>query len=130
MQACYRYRKTHIEQSAHFALEPWVRESYDATTIEAYLAAMGAILKSISHWSVEPIRDDFFTGFMLKIKDKTLLLDCKIARHPVPLLEKEQTFALLKSPLCAEKEPYRVVLGKPAFDEPTKVAEELTVLSH
>jgi helicase len=66
--------------------------------------------------------------------DLAILIECKTTTKNPPLIKKEEAFVVLQKAVDFEKSLRRVTLGKPAFDEHSKIkaqnASDVTLTEH
>jgi helicase len=103
----------------------------------SYEEAIKSLLETELRWSVKVIDDgkqQNVPDLLLQLGKKTILLECKTTTKKVPLIKKEEAFAILQKAVDFDGSFHRVSLGKPAFDEHSKkkvqAATGVTLVEH
>jgi helicase len=71
---------------------------------------------------------------LIKLGDLQVLLECKTCTKKPPLIKKDEAFAILQKASDFDKGMRRVTLGKPGFDEHSKMkaqgSPDITLVEH
>ena len=102
-----------------------------------YEDAIVRLLKTEKSWEVS-VRDDGKRqnepDIFLRLEDRAVLLEIKTATKRTGLVGKEAAFAVLQKGSDYDQNIFRVTLGKPTFDETSKVkaaaSDKITLVEH
>jgi len=115
--------KAHIRVAASFGLDVIVADCYLKTGTE-YEIAIVDLLKATPGFMVLVIDDgkrQNVPDFSLKVEDAEALIECKTAIKKPALINKEDAWAVIQKSADFATHARRVTLGKPEFDETSKV---------
>ncbi|MDX8128749.1 DEAD/DEAH box helicase [Methylomonas sp. OY6] len=102
-----------------------------------YEAAIAALLREEPSWVVTEIDDGKRQNdpdLMVQLGTITIIIECKTTQKKVPLIGKEEAWAVLQKAADYDRSYKRVTLGKPQFDETCKKkvagAHDITLIEH
>lgn len=103
----------------------------------AYEAAISAVLKEEPSWIVTELDDGKKQNepdLMIQLGATTVIIECKTSQKKVPLIGKEEAWAVLQKAADYDPAYSRITLGKPNFDEACKkkvaAASDITLIEH
>lgn len=102
-----------------------------------YEAAIAALLREEASWIVTEVDDDKRQNepdLMIQMGELIVIIECKTSQKKVPLIGKEEAWAVLQKAANYDASYKRVTLGKPHFDETCKkkvaAAHDITLIEH
>lgn len=111
--------------------------SCNSETGTAYEAAISALLKEEPSWIVTELDDGKKQNepdLMIQLGTITVIIECKTSVKKVPLIGKEEAWAVLQKAADYDPAYSRITLGKPNFDETCKKkvagASDITLIEH
>ncbi len=114
-----------------------IMEECDNALGTAYEAAVAKLLMKVSDWKVSVIDDgkrQNVPDILLELEGWALLIECKTCTKKPPLINKEDAFAVLQKACDFDPKIGRVTLGKPMFDEHSKLKAQaspaITLVEH
>lgn len=131
-----RYYSVHEKLAARLGVEELVRDCAELME-KQYEDAIVRLLKTEKSWDVS-VRDDGKRqnepDIFLRLEDRAVLLEVKTATKRTGLVGKEAAFAVLQKGSDYDQNIFRVTLGKPTFDETSKVkaaaSDKITLVEH
>lgn len=103
----------------------------------SYEAAIAALLREEPSWIVTEVDDGKRQNdpdLMLQLGEIVIIIECKTSQKRVPLIGKEDAWAVLQKAADYDHLYKRVTLGKPHFDETCKKkaagARDITLIEH
>ena len=131
-----RYSSAHERLAEKLGISEVVRECASSMEKE-YEDAIVRLLKVEVSWEIS-VRDDGKRknepDILIRLDDMAVLLEVKTAPKKSGLIKKESAFAVLQKGTDYDAEIFRVTLGKPAFDEMSKVkaaaSDNITLVEH
>lgn len=103
----------------------------------AYETAIAKLLTKVTAWKVSVIDDgkrQNVPDLLLELNGCALLIECKTCTKKPPVINKEEAFAVLQKASDFEAKIRRVTLGKPGFDEHSKMKAQaspgITLVEH
>ena len=131
-----RYASVHKRLASRLGVEEVVSEC-GVLMDKEYEDAVVRLLKLETSWEVS-VRDDGKRmnepDIFLRLDDIAVLLEIKTASRRSGLIKKEAAFAVLQKGADYDDAIHRVTLGKPAFDEMSKVkaaaSDQITLVEH
>lgn len=131
-----RFELVHRKLSERLGVREIVKDCIESTGNE-YEDAIVRLLQLEKAWSIS-VRDDGRRrnepDILIRLEGTAILLEVKTATRRVGLVKKEAAFAVLQKATDYEESIYRVTLGKPAFDEMSKVkalaSTNITLVEH
>lgn len=131
-----RFTKTHLRVAKQLGLERLVEDCNSAIGAD-YEVAVRKLLEVESSWAVIELDDgkrQNVPDLLLQLGDVAVLIECKTCNKKPALISKEEAFAVMQKAADFETKMRRVTLGKPAFDEHSKVkaqaSTEITLIEH
>ena len=131
-----RYLSVHEKLAARLGVEEIVKECGELMEKE-YEDAIVQLLRLEDSWDVS-VRDDGRRmnepDILIRLDNVAVLLEIKTASKRSGLIKKESAFAVLQKGADYDDQIHRVTLGKPAFDEMSKVkaaaSKQITLVEH
>ena len=131
-----RYSSVHEKLAARLGVEEIVKECGELMEKE-YEDAVVQLLRLEDSWDVS-VRDDGRRmnepDILIRLDNVAVLLEIKTASKRSGLIKKESAFAVLQKGADYDDQIHRVTLGKPAFDEMSKVkaaaSKQITLVEH
>lgn len=103
----------------------------------AYEVAIASLLREETSWVITEVDDGKRQNdpdLIIELGEITIILECKTCQKKVPLIGKEEAWAVLQKAADYDPSYRRVTLGKPQFDETCKKkvagAHEITLIEH
>jgi helicase len=131
-----RLAKTHTRIAKELGLEENVNECNEKLGTE-YEQAIAKFLEAESSWGITVLDDgkrQNVPDILLSLDNISLLIECKTCTKQPSLIKKEEAFAVLQKAADYDKTMRRITLGKPAFDETSKIkaqaSSEITLTEH
>ncbi|MCZ8122357.1 MAG: DEAD/DEAH box helicase [Magnetospirillum sp.] len=131
-----RYARAHQAVAAKLGISQIVAECNDALGVE-YESAIKKLLEQDARWSITLLDDgkqQNVPDLHIRLADQSILLECKTTSKKVPMIKKEEAFAVLQKAVDFDKSFRRVTLGKPMFDEHSKkkvqAASDIALVEH
>lgn len=131
-----RLAKTHAIVAKELGIEGIVADC-DTKLGNEYEAAVMELLKVESSWSltvVDSHKRQNVPDLLIKLNDIEIFLECKTCTKKPPLITKDEAFAVLQKATDFDSRIRRVTLGKPGFDEHSKMkaqaSPEITLVEH
>lgn len=131
-----RYARIHQAVAATLGLSEIVRRCEEEIGVD-YEEAIKSLLESESQWVITVLDDgkqQNVPDLLIRLGDHAILLECKTTTKKVPLIKKEEAFAVLQKAVDFDNSFHKVTLGKPAFDEHSKkkvqAAKDITLVEH
>lgn len=118
-----RMANFHGKIAKGLGIEEIVKEC-DIALGQEYEAAIAKLLRRNTAWKVTVLDDgkrQNVPDLLLELESHKLLIECKTCTKKPPLINKEDAFAVLQKASDFELEICRVTLGKPGFDEHSKI---------
>lgn len=131
-----RYYKVHQRVAIELGLGHILKNCSEKFGVE-YENAIKELLKAESRWAVAVIDDgkrQNVPDLLVELDDLAVFIECKTTIKNPPLIKKEEAFAVLQKAADFDKNIHRVTLGKPSFDESSKVkaqgSSDITLIEH
>lgn len=131
-----RLASSHTTLARKLGIEQIV-ETCNSELGTAYEEAIIRLLEVEDEWSVQRLDDgrrQNVPDILITLAGTAVLVECKTTTKSPPLIAKEEAFAILQKAADFEDEMRRVTLGKPSFDEHSKVkalaASAITLVEH
>ena len=112
-------------------------EASNAALGRDYEVAVANLLAKDTSWKVTVLDDgkrQNVPDIQLEFGGKALLIECKTCTKKPPLINKDDAFAVLQKACDFDQKMHRVTLGKPAFDEHSKLkaqgSPQITLTEH
>lgn len=118
-----RFSKTHLRVAKELGLEHLVEDCNTKLGTE-YEVAVKKLLEAEASWAVTVLDDgkrQNVPDILVSLGDLSVIIECKTCTKQPALIKKEEAFAILQKAADFNKAMRRVTLGKPAFDEHSKV---------
>jgi helicase len=118
-----RLQETHIALADRLGIGSDVRSCYESLGDE-YEQAAFRLLGSVEGFSVSLYDDgkrQNVSDIFLECGDDAAFIECKTTTRRIPLIRKEEAFAVLQKSADVEERVRRICLGKPHFDETAKL---------
>lgn len=117
------FERMHLQLGREIGIEHKVLACYQTLGI-AYDNAIHDLLKEELNWTVDKLDDgdrQNVPDIQLVLGNTALLIECKTVTKKPPLIAKEEAFAVLQKAVDFDPQLKRVTLGKPDFDEHSKM---------
>jgi helicase len=131
-----RYSKAHQRVATELGLGHILKNCSEKLGVE-YENAIKELLEAESRWTVVAIDDgkrQNVPDLLVELGDLAVFIECKTTIKTPPLIKKEEAFAVLQKAADFDKNIYRITLGKPSFDESSKVkaqcSSDITLVEH
>lgn len=131
-----RYARVHATVAAGLGLSDVIADCSSSLGTE-YEQAIQRLLEEERRWVITVIDDgkqQNVPDIMIRLGERSILIECKTTTKNPPLIKKEEAFAVLQKAIDYNSEFRRVALGKPAFDEHSKLkvvaADDVTLVEH
>lgn len=131
-----RFEKAHCRVAKELGLEQKAQDCYVKLGTD-YDDAIENFLKEESSWNVMKLDDgkrQNVPDILISLGDLELLIECKTCTKTPSLINKEEAFAVLQKAADFDDKMRRVTLGKPAFDEHSKLkaraSTNITLVEH
>ena len=131
-----RYASVHLIVAGKLGLSEVVSACNDALGTD-YEKAIQRLLEAESRWAITVLDDgkqQNVPDLLIRLGDRSVLLECKTTTKRPPLIKKEEAFAVLQKAIDFDKTFRRVTLGKPGFDEHSKdkvqASIDVTLVEH
>ncbi|HOI75917.1 MAG TPA: DEAD/DEAH box helicase [Syntrophales bacterium] len=131
-----RHSKVHQRVADELGLGKILKRCTDKLGVE-YEDAIKDMMEAESRWTISVIDDgkrQNVPDLLIRMGDLALLIECKTTTKNPPLIGKEEAFAILQKAADFQKDIKRVTLGKPTFDETSKIkaqgALDITLIEH
>ena len=128
--------KSHVEIAKELGAEEIVKDCNTKLGTE-YEDATARLLKVETSWAVTILDDGKrknVPDLLITLGDLELLIECKTCIKTPSLIKKEEAFAVIQKGLGFDAKMKRITLGKPAFDEHSKLkamsAPNVTLIEH
>lgn len=118
-----RFSKTHLRVAKHLGLEQLVEDCNTNLGVE-YENSVRKLLEVEASWAITILDDgkrQNVPDILISLDDLSVILECKTCTKRPALIKKEEAFAILQKASDFDKAMHRVTLGKPAFDEHSKI---------
>lgn len=118
-----RFAKTHIRVAKQLGLEQLVEDCNRSLGIE-YENVVKKLLEVESSWAVRSLDDgkrQNVPDILVSLGDTSVIIECKTCTKQPALIKKEEAFAVMQKAADFDSKIRRVTLGKPAFDEHSKI---------
>jgi ATP-dependent DNA helicase len=131
-----RLARTHLRVAKQLGLERLVEDCNTKVGTE-YEIAIQKLLDAESSWVVRKLDDgkrQNVPDILVSLGSLSVLVECKTCRKQPQLINKEEAFAVLQKGTDFDKAIHRATLGKPAFDEHSKIKAQasldITLVEH
>lgn len=131
-----RFANTHVRVAKKLGLDHLVTGCNTKLGIE-YEVAVKKLLEQEASWSVRALDDgkrQNVPDILVTQGDLEVIIECKTCTKSPALIKKEEAFAVLQKAADYDKKMRRVTLGKPVFDEHSKLkaqaSSEITLIEH
>jgi helicase len=131
-----RFARVHLAVAAKLGLSDVVTWCNEALGVE-YEKAIARLLEADARWVITVVDDgkqQNVPDLHIRLGQRSVLLECKTTTKNPPLIKKEEAFAILQKAVDFDKSFRRVSLGKPAFDEHSKMkvqaASDVALIEH
>lgn len=131
-----RYEKTHLRLAKDLGLEKIVTTFNEAFGTD-YEKALLELLRVEGSWTVTVLDDgkrQNVPDILIVFGSLQILLECKTCIKNPPLIKKDEAFAVLQKASDFDSKMRRVTLGKPGFDEHSKIkaqgSPDITLIEH
>jgi len=131
-----RYAKSQIRVAKQLGLEQVFTDCNTKLGTEYEIAVL-KVLEAETSWSVTLLDDGKrknVPDIMITLDDLSVLLECKTCIKQPALIKKEEAFAVLQKGSDFESKIRRVTLGKPMFDEHSKLkaqaSSDISLVEH
>ena len=131
-----RFFSLHISIAGELGIERPVQDCYNTLGTD-YEDSILHLLKTEKSWSVKKLDDgkrQNVPDILLEHSNVSILIECKTTTKQSGLVKKEDAFAILQKAVDFNKSMYRVTLGKPRFDENSKLkaqaATDITLIEN
>lgn len=131
-----RYASVHLAVAERLGLSDVVAQC-NVELGTKYERAIQQLLEAEMRWVITVLDDgkqQNVPDILIRLGDRSVLLECKTTTKKPTLIKKEEAFAVLQKAVDFEKTFQRVTLGKPAFDEHSKTkvqaASDITLVEH
>lgn len=131
-----RFEQAHCRVAKKLGLEQDAQDCYVKLGVD-YDIAIEKFLQAESNWKVTRLDDgkrQNVPDILISLGNLELLIECKTCTKKPPLINKEDAFAVLQKAVDFDAKMRRVTLGKPAFDEHSKIkaraSADITLVEH
>lgn len=131
-----RLSAVHGKVAKELGIEELVAECNNALG-NTYEASIVKLLMKVPDWKVTIIDDgkrQNVPDIQLEFGKNVLLIECKTCTKKPPLINKEDAFSVLQKSSDFDPKMRRITLGKPAFDEHSKIKAQgspgITLVEH
>jgi helicase len=131
-----RYASVHLAVAEKLGVSELVTACNNALGTD-YEKAIQRLLDVEARWVITSLDDGKqknMPDIHIRLADRSILLECKTTTKKPPLIKKEEAFAVIQKALDFDKGFRRVTLGKPAFDEHSKMkvqaSSDVTLVEH
>lgn len=131
-----RAQRRQLKVARELGLEALVADSYRLFGND-YEAPIEALLRLEKSWEVTKLDDGKRQGvpdFLIKLGEKSAVLECKTCIKKPPTISKDEAFAVLVKAADIDKNVHRITLGKPNFDTFSEgkacASAEITLVRH
>jgi len=131
-----RLNQTHVSFGKALGIADKVEAMYSKLGDEYELAAL-ALLSEVKEFDVHQYDDGKMqnvSDLFLTYGDESAFIECKTTIRKIPLIKKEEAFSVLQKSADVDAKVKRICLGKPQFDESTKMkaqaSSEITLVTN
>lgn len=131
-----RFEKAHCRVAKELGFEQKAQDCYVKLGTD-YDIAIENFLREESSWNVTKLDDgkrQNVPDILISLGDLELLIECKTCTKKPSLINKEEAFAVLQKAADFDAKMRRVTLGKPSFDEHSKIkaraSKNITLIEH